>query len=93
MYALVTGASAGIGKEIAKYLALLGYDLILTGRNKERLEEVLVKIHKKYPERKVILLPAEPGLLRNRLRQERSLRRPDRRRIVRICSGQCKSFL
>ena len=59
MYALVTGASGGIGRQMAGYLAYKGYDLILTARSKERLEEVLIKIHKKYPERKVILLPAD----------------------------------
>ena len=40
MKALVTGASSGIGKEIAKYLDSLGYELILVSRDKERLESV-----------------------------------------------------
>ena len=40
MKALVTGASSGIGKEIAIYLSELGYDLILVSRSKEKLEEV-----------------------------------------------------
>lgn len=40
MKALVTGASSGIGRDIAKYLASLGHELILVGRNKEKLESL-----------------------------------------------------
>lgn len=40
MKALVTGAGSGIGKEIALYLASLGYNLILVGRDKEKLENL-----------------------------------------------------
>ena len=38
---LVTGASSGIGKATAKECAKLGANVIITGRNKERLENVL----------------------------------------------------
>ena len=40
MKALITGASSGIGKEMAIYLAEQGIGLVLVGRDKKRLQEV-----------------------------------------------------
>ena len=44
MKAMITGASSGIGRDIALNLAKLDYDLILVGRNREALEEVKTTI-------------------------------------------------
>lgn len=40
MKALITGASSGIGREIARYLASMGYDLIIIARNTEKLYQL-----------------------------------------------------
>ena len=47
MKAMVTGASSGIGRDIALNLAKLDYDLILVGRDKEALESVKSTINGK----------------------------------------------
>ncbi len=46
--AVVTGASAGIGKVYADRLAKRGYDLILVARRKERLDALSQELQQKY---------------------------------------------
>ena len=42
--ALITGASAGLGREFAEQLAKAGYALVLVARRKEKLDEVAAKL-------------------------------------------------
>ena len=44
MKALITGASSGIGLDMARYLAQKKYELILVARNREKLEEIQKKL-------------------------------------------------
>ena len=40
MKALITGASSGIGRDMARYMSSLGYDLILVARDVKKMEEL-----------------------------------------------------
>lgn len=46
--ALITGATSGIGRATANTLAQNGFDLIVTGRRKDKLEEMAHEIRNKY---------------------------------------------
>ncbi len=48
-YVLITGATGGLGKEFARLFAKDGYNLLLTGRNQDKLEQVKNEIYKMYP--------------------------------------------
>lgn len=45
---LVTGATSGFGAAIAEKFAANGFDIIATGRRKERLDELKAKLEKEY---------------------------------------------
>ena len=47
-YALVTGATSGIGYELAKLLATDGKNLIIVARDENRLEQVKTEIQNRY---------------------------------------------
>jgi short-subunit dehydrogenase len=47
-YALVTGASKGIGKEIAVQLAQKGYNMLLSARSEQELAQLAAEIEEKY---------------------------------------------
>ena len=47
-YALITGASSGIGYELAKVFARNGFDLVLVARNRERLETVAKELAREH---------------------------------------------
>lgn len=49
--ALVTGATSGLGKAIALRLAKEGHDVIITGRRREKLEELEKEVEIKYESR------------------------------------------
>jgi uncharacterized protein len=71
--ALVTGASAGIGKAFAEHLASDGFDLVLTARRQQRLEDLAQAIERKHGVRAQVISadladPAAPEQIAQALR-------------------------
>jgi short-subunit dehydrogenase len=62
-FALVTGASSGLGADFARQLAARGYDLVITARREDRLRALAGEIEAAHG-RTVVTIPldlAEPG--------------------------------
>ncbi|MFZ0035803.1 MAG: SDR family oxidoreductase [Candidatus Acidiferrales bacterium] len=57
-WALITGASAGIGTELAKILAAGGTNLVLTARRRDRLEQLSSELSAKHRVR-IEIVPAD----------------------------------
>lgn len=53
-YAVITGATDGIGLEYAKQLGEKGYNLVLLSRTEEKLKRVTKEIQDKYPQCKKV---------------------------------------
>ena len=52
---LITGASSGLGAEMARQFAHLGHDLALCARRTDRLEELKSEVLAKHPDRRVAI--------------------------------------
>ena len=58
-YALITGATGGLGKAFAEALAQNGYNLLLTGRSEDKLRALQGEFLGKYPTTEVRVYPAD----------------------------------
>lgn len=58
-WALVTGASDGIGRAFADELSARGFNVVLHGRNVEKLSGVMAQLQGKYPTRSYRILLAD----------------------------------
>ena len=47
MWALVTGASSGIGRDMSRYLYSLGYSIVIVARDENKLEELKQELEKR----------------------------------------------
>ena len=57
--ALITGASSGIGYELAKCFAQDGYNLVLVSRNADRLNEIANEFRNQFGLGKVTVVGAD----------------------------------
>ncbi len=52
---LITGASAGLGEEMARQFAAKGHNLALTARREERLEALRTELTERYPQLQIVI--------------------------------------
>lgn len=64
-YALITGASSGIGYEFSKQLASLGYNLIVVARRLDKLNQLKEEVTKENKELDVIVINLDLSIIDN----------------------------
>ncbi|CEJ93519.1 hypothetical protein VHEMI09100 [[Torrubiella] hemipterigena] len=63
-WVLVTGASDGIGRSLAQELAANGLNVVLHGRNREKLATVMSELQQLFPKRSFRILIADASQVR-----------------------------
>ncbi len=87
-FALITGASSGIGEEFAKLLSQKGYPLILTARREDRLKKLA-----KHLKTRTIIIEADLSSENDRNRLAEQIRRYDIEILINNAGfGECGAF-
>ncbi len=60
--ALITGSSYGIGKELAYLFIKNGYNLVITARSHDKLQDLKVDLLKEFPDRSILIIPRDLSL-------------------------------
>jgi short-subunit dehydrogenase len=81
--AVVTGASSGIGRALARGLAARGYALVLVARRRERLADLATQLREQYG----VDVEAWPCDLADSAQRERLRRELRLRRIAVLCNN------
>lgn len=61
-WALITGASGGMGADFARQLAARGYNIFLTARRQKEMEELARDIHTSYLDTQIKIISGDLGL-------------------------------